>query len=248
MRVPLRVLVLGGTTEASAIARGLAGDARFAAVLSYAGRTRTPLAQPIAVRVGGFGGVAGLAEYLRAERVDALVDATHPFAARIKANAAVAAGQTGTAQLAVLRPGWTAAAGDRWTLVATMRDAAAALGAEPRRVFLTIGQLDLAPFGPPHRYLLRSVDPPSTPPPGATVITGRGPFGLAAERALLEAHAIEVVVSKNSGGADAKLQAARELGLRVVMVDRPPPPPGPLVPDAAGALGWLQHQAALRGV
>jgi precorrin-6A/cobalt-precorrin-6A reductase len=246
----MRVLILGGTTEASAIARALAGDARFAPVLSFAGRTRAPVAPPIPWRVGGFGGVAGLAAYLRREGVAALIDATHPFAARIKRNAVQAAAEAGVPRITLLRPAWRAAAGDRWICVASMDEAFAALGPVPRRVFLTVGQQELAPFRPPHRYLVRSVDPPATLPPGATLITARGPFAAVEEQALLSAHRIEIVVSKNAGGAatEGKLIAARTLGLAVVMVARPEPPEGPLAPDAAAALAWLEHQRALRGV
>ena len=242
----MRVLILGGTTEASAIARALAGDRRFAPVLSLAGRTRSPVAPPIPWRVGGFGGAAGLAAYLRAEGMDALIDATHPFASRIKASAA----SCGVARIAVLRPPWVAVPGDRWTHVAGMAEAAAALGDVPRRVLLTVGQGELGAFGPPHRYVVRSVDPPADAPGGATVVTARGPFTVAGDRALMQEHGTQVLVTKNSGGAAVagKLEAARLLGVRVVMVDRPPPPVGPTVPDAEGALRWLAHQAALRGV
>jgi precorrin-6A/cobalt-precorrin-6A reductase len=242
----MRVLILGGTTEASAISRALVGDARFDPVLSFAGRTRAPVAPPIAWRVGGFGGVAGLADYVRREGVQAVVDATHPFAARIKANAAA----LDVPRLVVLRPAWQPVPGDRWTEVPDMAAAFQALGHVRRRVFLTVGQQDLAPFGPPHCYLIRSVDPPSAPLQGATVITARGPFNEDDELALLLSHRIDVVVTKNSGGTAtaAKLAAARHLGLPVVLVARPPRPDGLIVPDAAGALAWLAHQAARRGV
>ena len=246
----MRVLILGGTTEATAICRALAGDARYAPVLSLAGRTRSPVAPPIPWRIGGFGGAAGLAEYLRRERVDAMIDATHPFAARMTINAQSAAAECGVPMVAVLRPAWRPGDGDRWTSVSTMADAAAALGPEPLRVFLTVGQGDLAPFGPPHWYLVRSVDPPADAPPGALVVTARGPFAEADDHALMSSHRIERLVTKNSGGSAVagKLAAARSLGIPVVMVDRPPPPGGLVVPDAATALQWLHGQAALRGV
>jgi precorrin-6A/cobalt-precorrin-6A reductase len=251
----MRVLILGGTTEASAIARALAGDARYAPVLSLAGRTRAPAPPPIPWRVGGFGGVDGLAAHLRAESIAALIDATHPFATTMKANAARAAALTGIPRLAVLRPAWTGKPGDRWTEVPDMAQAAIALGPRPRRVFLAIGRQELAAFGAPHAYLIRSVDAPDPAnlPPNATVITARGPFAEDAERALLAAHRIEVVVAKNAGGdaTSAKLAAARDLGIEVVMVARPAPPEPPVVADAAAALDWLAHQAGLscrRGV
>lgn len=243
----MRVLILGGTTEATAIARALAGDGRFSPVLSLAGRTQRPAPPPIPWRSGGFGGAAGLAACLR--EFDALIDATHPFAARISANAAEAAALAGVPRVTVLRPAWTPQPGDDWQGVPSMAHAAAALGPRARRVFLTVGQ-ELAAFGPPHSYLLRSVDPPADAPPNATVIAARGPFTEAGDRALMAAHRIEVLVTKNSGGTAVagKLAAARSLGLPVVIVDRPAPPTGLLAPDAAGALDWLHAQAALRGV
>jgi precorrin-6A/cobalt-precorrin-6A reductase len=244
----MRVLILGGTTEASAIARALAGDARFEPVLSLAGRTRSPVPPPIPWRTGGFGGVAGLAAYLRQEAVDAVIDATHPFAAQMKAHAAEACGSI--PHITVLRPPWEAVPDDRWLRVATMTQAAAALGPVARRVFLTVGQGELAPFGPPHDYLVRTVDPPADAPAGAVVLTARGPFTAEDDRALMLAHGTELLVTKNSGGTAVagKLAAARALGITVVMVDRPPAPQGPTVPDAASALRWLEHQAALLGV
>jgi precorrin-6A/cobalt-precorrin-6A reductase len=245
----MRVLILGGTTEASAIARALAGDQRFAPVLSLAGRTRAPVPPPIPWRVGGFGGADGLAAWLREERIAALIDATHPFAAQIKANAARAAAMAGVPRIAVLRPAWQPQPGDLWTEAADMAGAFAAIGRAPRRVFLAIGRQELGAFGPPHAYLIRSVDPPDAPPPGATIITARGPFAEDAERALLRDHRIDMLVTKNAGGdaTAAKLAAARALRLPVIMVARPAPPEPPLVPDAAGALAWLRHQAC-RGV
>jgi len=250
-----RVLILGGTTEASALAETLAGDARFTPLLSFAGTTRAPRPPPIAWRVGGFGGVAGLAGFLRREAFDLLLDATHPFAARMKRHAAAATTLAGIPALGVLRPGWRAVDGDRWAMVSGMAEAAGALGVAPRRVLLTIGQKDLAVFqaAPWHRYVVRSVDPPdaSSLPPDATVIAARGPFREADELALLAERRIEVLVTKNSGGGatQAKLVAARRLGLEVVMVARPPPPDMPTVEDSAAALRWLEgHAVSPRGV
>jgi precorrin-6A/cobalt-precorrin-6A reductase len=245
----LTVLILGGSTEASELARALAGDARFAATLSLAGRTRAPLLPPIAVRMGGFGGVAGLADYLRGHGVGALVDATHPFAAVMSRNARLAAAETGTPVLRVDRPAWVAGPGDQWLARPDMAAAAAAIGAAPRRVLLTIGQRDLAAFSeaPQHHYVIRSVDAPDPTclPPSAEVIPARGPFAEAGELALLAAHRIGVIVTKNSGGSatQAKLVAARALGIPVIMVDRPAAEPGLGVPDAAGALDWLVSHA-----
>jgi precorrin-6A/cobalt-precorrin-6A reductase len=248
----LRVLILGGTTEASALARLLAGDARFDAKLSLAGRTRAPALPPIAWRIGGFGGAAGLAEHLRAERVDAVVDATHPFAAQMSGNACAAAARAGIPLLRINRPEWRQQAGDRWTLVPDMAAAAHALGRAARRVLLTIGQQDLAPFvaAPWHDYVIRSVDAPAPEnlPPRAEIITARGPFVEPEERKLLVERKIDVLVTKNSGGSATaeKLAAARALGLEVVMVARPRLAEAAEVADAEGALDWLVHQAASR--
>lgn len=249
-----RLLILGGTTEASALAAALAGDPRFDPLLSFAGATRAPRPPPIRFRVGGFGGIDGLASFLRAEKIELLVDATHPFAERMKRNAATASSQAGVPHLAILRPAWRAQPGDRWREVASMDEAARALDREPRRVLLTIGQKDLPAFqaAPWHDYVVRSVDPPedSALPPRATVISARGPFREADELALLTGQRIEILVTKNSGGfaTGPKLAAARSLGLEVVMIARPSPPAAETVEDVAAALRWLSDHAARRGV
>jgi precorrin-6A/cobalt-precorrin-6A reductase len=225
--------------------------------LSLAGRTALPVAQPVPVRTGGFGGVDGLADYLRDQRIDALVDATHPYAAVISANAAAAATRAGIALVALRRPGWMPTAGDRWSEVERMADAVPALGEAPRRVFLALGRKEIAPFAaaPQHRYLVRSVDPVDPPlaVPHAVYLTARGPFPEAGERALLQQHGVEVIVAKNSGG-DAtygKIAAARALGLRVIMLRRPPLPAVAAVETVDEVVAWLGHAPALataRGV
>lgn len=255
----LRVLILGGTSEASALARLIAGDVRFEAVLSLAGVTSSPATQPVAVRTGGFGGAKGLADHLQQAGVGALIDATHPFADRISANAAEAARIAGVPLIAVRRPPWEPQAGDRWRQVADLGAAARALGEAPKRVLLTVGRQDLAAFltAPHHSYVVRSVDPPASEllPPDAEVITARGPFDEAGERALMAARGIEVLVTKNSGGeaTRAKLDAARALGIAVVMVARPQLPPVETVAGAEEAYAWLERRhdgtcGALRGV
>lgn len=247
----LKILILGGTTEASALARALAGDPRFEPVLSLAGRTRAPVLPPIPHRIGGFGGVEGLVRYLQEEKFAALIDATHPFAARMSLNAAEAARIAHVSLLAVCRPAWERVEGDRWIEVADMEAAADALGAAPRRVLLTIGQKELAPFAsaPQHEYVIRSVDAPDPAmrPPDAEVVTARGPFAEVDERRLLREKRIDVIVTKNSGGTAtaAKLAAARALGIPVIMVGRPARPQVETVASAEAALVWLEdaHRA-----
>ncbi|QXT37051.1 cobalt-precorrin-6A reductase [Sphingomonas sanguinis] len=245
------ILLLGGTTEASALATALAARGERA-VLSYAGRTEAPRAQAIPTRVGGFGGIEGLAEYLRREGVTHLVDATHPFAARISANAIAAAELAGVPLLALTRPEWVETPGDRWTRVADTEQAVAALGSDPARVFLALGRQTIDNFAsaPQHFYLLRFVDAAAPPAlPRHHLVVDRGPFTLTGELALLREHRIQIVVAKNAGGsgARAKLDAARELGLPVVMIDRPFIPPRRQVSSVAAVLDWLDH-GVVRGV
>ncbi|ASY64365.1 Cobalt-precorrin-6x reductase [Sinorhizobium sojae CCBAU 05684] len=224
-----RILILGGTTEARQLADRLAADSRYDAVISLAGRTADPRPQPLPTRIGGFGGAEGLATFLTAEKISLLIDATHPFAARISRNAVTAAEASGTPILALRRSAWKAEAGDRWTRVESVPEAAAAVGEEPRRVFLAIGRQEAFHFerAPQHSYVLRSVDP-VTPPlelPNVTPILASGPFAEADEMKLLRDHEIDVVVAKNSGGSATygKIAAARTLGLDVVMVERHEP-------------------------
>ena len=203
----LKLLILGGSGEAADLARALGGDKRFDVTLSLAGRTSEPVALPGKLLTGGFGGAEGLARVLAEERFDVLLDATHPFAVQMKANAIEAAGESGVAFLAIRRPPWVPREGDRWIMVASIEAAAAAIGDKPRRVFLTTGRMELAPFraAPQHLYVVRSVEAPSPTelPPRVELITARGPFNIDDERALLETHGIEVIVTKNSGGAGA---------------------------------------------
>ncbi|WP_294204288.1 cobalt-precorrin-6A reductase [uncultured Sphingomonas sp.] len=245
------ILLLGGTTEASALATALAARGERA-MLSYAGRTEAPRVQAIPTRVGGFGGVEGLAAYMIREGVTHLVDATHPFAARISANAMAAATAAGVPLLALTRPEWVEGPGDRWIRVGNTGEAVARLGFEPTRVFLALGRQTIGDFAsaPQHFYLLRFVDAAAPPAlPRHHLVVDRGPFTLAGELALLREHRIQMVVAKNAGGsgARAKLDAARELGLPVVMVDRPFIPPRPQVGSVAAVLDWLDH-GVVRGV
>jgi precorrin-6A/cobalt-precorrin-6A reductase len=252
-----RVLILGGTAEARMLAERLAGHHELDVTLSLAGRTASPARQPVPVRSGGFGGAAGLADYLRRERIEALIDATHPYASRISANAIAAARQTNVRFVMLQRPPWVATAGDRWTDVDDVSEAVHALGPSPRRVFVTLGRNELAPFAdaPQHHYLIRSVDPvePPLPLPHASYVIGRGPFAEADDRALMATHSIEVVIAKNSGGnaTYGKIAAARSLGIGVIVLRRPPAPDAPSVETIADAIAWLDHaltSAAARGV
>ncbi len=252
-----RILILGGTTEARQLAEHLAQRSDLAVTLSLAGRTAAPSLQPVPVRIGGFGGAAGLAAWLGAEGIDLLIDATHPYAARISANAAAAADLAHVPLLALERPAWIAVDGDRWTEVADMPAAARALGAAPRRAFLALGRNELAPFAaaPQHFYLIRSVDPVEPPLtlPHVVYLTGRGPFEEADERRLLREHRIDVVIAKNSGGAATygKIAAARVLGLPVILLARPARPQVAAAASVEEALARLDHALtpeAARGV
>jgi precorrin-6A/cobalt-precorrin-6A reductase len=252
-----RILILGGTAEARQLAGRLADRAGLEITLSLAGRTATPAAQPVPVRVGGFGGPAGLAKYLVGERIDALIDATHPYANVISANVVEAARRSGVPLIALRRPPWIAAPGDRWLEVSDVREAVRALGQTPRRVFVALGRNELAPFhdAPQHYYLIRSVDPvdPPLPLPHVGYVTGRGPFSEADDRELMVEHRIDVVVAKNSGGTATygKIAAARMLGVDVVILRRPPAPDGTAVATIEDAIARLDHaltSAAARGV
>lgn len=232
---------------AEAIAKaGLAG------VYSYAGRTEVPMGQPIHMRVGGFGGVEGLVAYLTDQAITHLIDATHPFAARMSGNAVAACAITGTPLIALERAAWTPGEGDRWTQVPDLSAAVDALAGPPQRVFLAIGRQHIDAFAaqPQHHYLLRLVDAPTgpLPLPQASVVVARGPFDVAGDTALLQSHGTEIVIAKNAGGkgAVAKIAAARTLGLPVVMIDRPMIPPRPVAHSVAKVMDWLRHPT-LRG-
>jgi precorrin-6A/cobalt-precorrin-6A reductase len=212
---------------------------------------------PVPVRTGGFGGPDGLADYLTRERIGILIDATHPYASAISANAATAAQRTGVAFMALRRPPWRQTDGDRWTEVSDVGAAIAALGNASRRVFVALGRNELAPFAaaPQHHYLIRSVDPvePPLPLPQVEYVTGRGPFSEAGDLALLKAHRIGAIIAKNSGGAATygKIAAARALGLDVIMLRRPDLPDATAVATVEEAVAWLDQAltlAAARGV
>jgi precorrin-6A/cobalt-precorrin-6A reductase len=252
----MRVLVLGGTTEASALAGLLAGDARFDATLSLAGRTSAPRAQPLATRVGGFGGIDGLVRWLRAANVGAVIDATHPYAARMSANAVAACAQTGLPLGSVVRQPWQQRKDDNWCVVPTAEAAAAALGRMPLRVLLSLGRQELHAFAaaPQHHYVARTIEPPlqAALPPDLKLLQARGPFDRDSEMRLLKTDKIDIIVSKNSGGSAtyAKIEAARELDLPVIMIARPVKPAGHILDGPQEALAWLHGRApaSRRGV
>ena len=243
----LRVLVLGGTLDASRLASVLA-QAGVDGIFSYAGRTQNPIGQPLPTRMGGFGGVAGLMVFLQIERITHVVDATHPFAAQISNNAVQACHKAGVPLLALERPEWQAQAGDVWQHVPDIPAAVQALPTEPTRVFLAIGRQHVRAFlaCAQHWFLLRLVDPVidsvlDVPAERGHVVLDRGPFTLAGDRSLLQVHGITHVVSKNSGGAgaQAKLIAARELGFPVILIDRPFIPARLTVSAVENVCAWL---------
>ncbi|MGW6692957.1 cobalt-precorrin-6A reductase [Rhodococcus sp. NPDC054953] len=244
-----RVLVLGGTSEGRAVAAELVGAPDVEVVSSLAGRVNDPRLPEGEVRVGGFGGVDGLTEWVRGNGIDAVVDATHPFAARITANAAAATQSLGVPLLVLRRPEWTPRPGDRWQVVPDLPTAAAALPGLGSRVFLTIGRQGVDAFaGSGGWFLIRAIDPPEVAvPPDSEILLARGPFTVSDEIDLMRQRRIEVVVTKNSGGAltSAKLEAARELGLPVVMVARTPIPAGiASTSDVAVAAEWARGPVA----
>jgi precorrin-6A/cobalt-precorrin-6A reductase len=247
----MRLLILGGTTEASSLARRIAGRAGMEPVLSFAGRTQSPVRPPIPFRVGGFGGIAGLQTYLAERRIDAVIDATHPFAAQMSRHAAAACGGMGIPLAVFTRPAWRRQDGDRWIGVPGMAEAARALGRQPRRVFLTIGGLQLAAFAdaPRHHYIVRTIDPPDAIRllPSHRLILARGPFTLEDEIALMRDEKVDALVTKNSGGAatEAKLVAARALGVEVIVVERPAPGAVPVYEALDDIVTWIEsHRGA----
>ena len=246
----MRALILGGTSEANLLATAVA-DADIDAIYSYAGRTRIPVNQPLPTRTGGFGGADGLADTIRQEGITHVVDATHAFAAEISRNAVAACAATNTPLIALERAPWSKMQGDRWIEVPDIASAVAALPNEPARVFLAIGRQHIAPFSarPQHAYTLRFIDAAEGPLalPNADLIVSRGPFSRESELDLLRLRRIEWVVARNSGGtgARAKIDAARELGLPIVMIMRPELPQRSRVESVDDVLRWLSHPACL---
>ena len=243
----MRVLVLGGTAEARELATALDADG-VQVVSSLAGRLSPPRLPAGEVRHGGFGGHAGMATWLREEEIAAVVDATHPFAERISASAATACPLAGVELLRLERPGWRERPGDRWHWVADLGEAASSIPRLGERVLLTTGRQGLAAFVGVRDawFLVRCVEPPESPlPPNGELLLDRGPYVLDGELDLIDGHRIDLVVTKDSGGShtSAKLDAARERGLPVVVVCRPPRPSVPAVGSVSDALAWLARAA-----
>ncbi len=242
-----RVLILGGIGDSlklTALASTIPG---LEVINSLAGRTRKPIITSTSTRIGGFGGVSGLTDYLREQKIDLLIDATHPFASQISWNAAIATSQINIPRLMLVRPPWKKMEGDRWVEVESNEVAARVLPELASRIFLSIGRQELGSYAHLKHlwFLIRTLDipePDSFVPPGK-ILTERGPFSLEEERSLLQKYEIEAVVSKNSGG-DAtypKIIAARELGIPVVMIQRPSLPEGEQVSDVESAVSWLRN-------
>lgn len=239
--------------EATALSRRLS-DSPLRARLSLAGRVADPKPQALPVRIGGFGGVAGLSQYLRDNAITHVVDATHPFASRMSHNAVAACAACNLPLVALTRAPWAPTEDDHWHNVADIDGAVAALAGPAKRVFLAVGRMHLTAFAanPQHHYLLRLVDPPTEPLglPDTTIVVDRGPFALEDDLALMQTHGIELVVSKNAGGtgAVAKIFAARQLGLPVLMIARPSVPPRDEVHDVEAVLRWLGAHGVNLGV
>lgn len=255
------LLLLGGTGEALRLARELQGHGRVRCISSLAGRTEVPQKPPGDLRIGGFGGVEGLSSYLVGEKIDLVLDATHPFAAQMARHAHDACKALGLPRAKLVRPAWVAAPGDRWTMMPSIPAAAVFLRFHPaRRIFLALGRQDLGAFVPlgeedgPHGpdqktrgrwFLVRSVDPPGAGSalPRGELLLARGPFTPDDEKALMQQYRIDLLVTRNSGGSAAKIAAAAELHLPVLMIERPPLPPGETLDSVSAALSWINLHA-----
>lgn len=248
----MRLLILGGTTEASALARRIAGRRDLQPILSFAGRTRNPVPPAIPYRVGGFGGVEGLKAFLIDQRIEAVIDATHPFAVQMSRNSAAACGDLAVPLAVFTRPAWRPIDGDRWVCVPDMEAAVRAPGDSPRRVFLTIGGLQLGAFAaaPQHHFIVRTIERPDAIGllPSHRLILARGPFSVEQEISLMRAERVEVLITKNSGGSatEAKIAAARSLGIEVVMIERPASCGGPSFDAVDAVLNWIEGHRRTR--
>jgi precorrin-6A/cobalt-precorrin-6A reductase len=245
----MRILILGGTQEAFQLAEQLADLAGVEIITSLAGRTKEPRLPRGEVRMGGFGGAVGLARYLRAARITHLINATHPFAEGISTNAVAAATETAIPLMRLLRPAWSARQDDRWESVRSASEAAELCRREGGRIFLTLGSSELDTFAHVHNahFLVRMVDAPESLPFGSYhAIAARGPFSLQDELRLLAEHHIGLMVAKNSGGdaTYAKIAAARQMGLPVIMIERPAialDPRSPALASVAETVAWVRR-------
>ncbi len=242
-----KLLILGGTGDALVLAERVQRMPDLLVISSLAGRTRQPVLPTGQIRTGGFGGEQGLVDYLRSNQIDFLIDATHPFAQRISENAAGAALVCGMPFLVLERSAWSKNSDDHWLEVSDHQAAAELLPQLGQRIFLTIGRQELGFYAHLQDlwFLMRSIDLPDLPliPPGELLLA-KGPFDLAAERKLLLKYQIQAIVSKNSGGEAtyAKILAAKELGLPVVMIQRPAISTGERAHTVDQAIKWLQSQ------
>jgi precorrin-6A/cobalt-precorrin-6A reductase len=247
----MRILILGGTAEANVLVRHLSEDVTIEPILSLAGRTENPVLPPITFRIGGFGGADGLYHYLMAKNIEAVIDATHPFAIRISENARNACRRARIALVAFTRPAWEPEPGDRWIVVDDVDAAVRALGNPPRRILLTHGRLQLSAFArsPQHSYIVRTVDRPVDimALPRHRLVLSRGPFTRDAELQLMRDERIDMLVSKNSGGSStyAKIEAARDLGISVVMIRRPQTDGAAELFDLDAVMKWLAAHRAV---
>ena len=244
-----RLLILGGSAEGFALADALQPRHDLTVTTSLAGVTEAPRTPLGGIRRGGFGGVMGLVSFLRDDRISAIIDATHPFADGISRNAAIAAAKMKVPIIHLWRPAWEQESGDQWTEVDDLEAASAAIPAGKAAVFLTTGRSELAAFAGRSdcTFIARIIQPveqrpAETWPEKLKFVYDKGPFDLELERKLLKKHQVRLIVSKNSGGEAAypKLAAARELGLPVVMVRRPPKPTGRTVATVEAAIKWLE--------
>jgi len=244
-----KILILGGTGDAVKLAAKLATISEIEVISSLAGRTKKPAALVGQVRIGGFGGAEGLANYLQQNSIDILIDATHPCAGQITHNGAIASHIANIPHLMLVRPQWERVTGDEWIEVESVEAASKAIPKSVNRIFITSGRQQLEPFlqrsqvYPETWYLMRSIDPPEIELPNSKMLLDRGPFSLDQERKLLRDYQIQAIVSKNSGGdaTYAKIIAARELGIPIVMVQRPARAEGEKVTSIEEAIAWLQQ-------
>jgi precorrin-6A/cobalt-precorrin-6A reductase len=245
------ILILGGTGEARTLADKLVETyPKTRIITSLAGRTSSPRLPGGEIREGGFGGADGLATYLINENVDLMIDATHPYAAQISAHAADAVRQTGVPPLALVRAPWSEQPGDRWIRVPDMAAAVQEISRKSDVCLITTGVKDLEAFASivTTKLFVRLIEQPAgaLPLPDAEVVIGKPPYKLDEERALMQLLGIDLLVTKNAGGdgTRGKIDAARDLGIEVIMIDRPAMPDVETVGTVDAALTWIAGKLA----